>query len=458
LNGSAFLAWLAAAALLFALGSRINAALGWGGGGGLRRSVFAFLSGALALHLLWTALDLAGIRVSAAVVLVGLSAGIAGSFALRRRAPRVALPSDLGWGDGLAVAAWMAFGLLSASLWIATPDFVYHWGLKGDRFFLTGGVDYAYLARPWNWSLHPDYPNLFPELLASTALLARRFDPPSLMGWTTLAFGLLLAACRELTARMAGDAADSALRFVRQAGTALVALVSAAFALGHQMAGAADWLIALALAAAAPALLRPPDRDGDLEIGLAAAFAAASKIEGIPLALLLLAVQWMRRLPLWRKSRPEWPQLGKEIHAALLLGLPALLVVFPWWIQARRFGLFQAFDSGTFQAARGAFIAPALRTALETPAWHGFILAAFAPPLLLLAGLLPGARRLRSARPFALVATAQLAFYFFVYFTAPVDTGYYVLSSFPRLALQLVPAVLAVMVGMTAGEARRPAG
>ena len=39
----------------------------------------------------------------------------------------------------------------------------------------------------------------------------------------------------------------------------------------------------------------------------------------------------------------------------------------------------------------------------------------------------------RRIRPVAVVATLQLLFYVYVYFTAPVETRYYVLTSFSRL-------------------------
>jgi hypothetical protein len=73
------------------------------------------------------------------------------------------------------LAALAVFALVSATLWITTPDWIFHWGLKAHRFYLQQGIDYAYLARPWNWTIHPDYPNLFPELLATSAHLARGF-------------------------------------------------------------------------------------------------------------------------------------------------------------------------------------------------------------------------------------------------------------------------------------------
>src|SRR5258708_39560229 len=97
------------------------------------------------------------------------------------------------------------------------------------------------------------------------------------------------------------------------------------------MAGGADWLPALALVAAIPALSRPPGTAGDLQIGVAAAFAAASKVEGVMLAGLLILAQLARR-----PAENRW--LG--ISRLLRLGLLPALVILPWWLQVRRYHLF----------------------------------------------------------------------------------------------------------------------
>jgi hypothetical protein len=48
----------------------------------------------------------------------------------------------------------------------------------------------------------------------------------------------------------------------------------------------------------------------------------------------------------------------------------------------------------------------------------------------------------RRTRPVAAVAGLQLLFYLWIYFSAPLDTEFQVISSFPRLAMHLVPAVI----------------
>ncbi|HYX24255.1 MAG TPA: hypothetical protein VFC23_08900 [Thermoanaerobaculia bacterium] len=450
---------LAAAAILFLLlglvGSRFARVLAAPADGALYRGVLYTLAGAVVLHLVLTLLDFAGVRWSLPVLGVALAV-VAGAGALpfslfsRRMGGRLGEegrgdeglgrghPAAPGWGDALALFALAAFAVLALSGWIAMPDFVYHWGLKGHRFYLARGVDYRFLSRSWNWAIHPDYPNLVPETFATTALLAGGFDVPAMMLETAALFALLLAAVRE------GLRQGGADRFTRQAGTALVALSSAAFGIGYVMAGAADWNLALALAAAVPPLLRPPDRTGDLQIGVIAAFAAASKVEGVPLAAFLVAVQVVRRACTARRLDPA---------GALAAGLLPAAVVLPWLGRAAHHHLFQAFDSGAFDPARAGEIFAGVRESLRIPAWHGFLPAMFLPPLLLLS---------RRTRAFAAAATLELLFYFYAYFTSPVGSyRYFVLSNFPRLGFQLVPACLvAALVALAAVAAKRerPAG
>lgn len=389
----------------------------------LRSWPLRWMAGAVLFHLLLTAYDFLGAPWTRLSVLLPLLALVV--LGLRAKRERSSLPSNWGWGDGAALFALTAFGLLAPTLWVTTPDFIYHWGIKGNRFFLTHGIDYAWLAREWNWVLHPDYPNLLPELFAGSALLAGRFDAPAQMLWSVLCFGLLLAAGREVL--------RTAPPWQAQAGLAAVALPLAAFGLGHRMAGAADWMPALALVAAMPALLRPADREGDVEVGIAAAFAAASKIEGMPLAAFLAGAQLVRKRP--------------DLKGILWLGLPTAAVSIPWAVRTFGHGLYQEFNTGRFDPGRAPVILDGLVKATVGESWYGL------PAVLL---ILPALLALRRTRAVAAVAGLQLLFYLWIYFSATLDTGFQVISSFPRLAMHLVPAV--ILAGVGAWERRRSQG
>jgi hypothetical protein len=387
----------------------------------LRRWTHRWMAGALIFHLLLTAYDTAGIRWNRWTLLIPLVLlGIWAIWGLRRRMETVRLPFDPGLGDGAALFALATFTLFAPTLWTMTPDFVYHWGLKGEHFFLAGGVDYEWLAKPWNWVIHPDYPNLLPELFAGSAILAGRFEAPAQMLWSALVLALLLVSARR--------ALSGTPRPMSQMGIAAVAFTLAGFGLGHLAAGAADGMPALAFLAAVPALLRPADREGDIEIGIAGAFAAASKMEGMPLAAFLAGIQLLRRKP--------------DIRGALWLGLPTALVSIPWAIRTFGNNLYQKYNTGAVDPSRAGVIFRSLADATFGENWHGLPLVLLTLPLLLF---------LRRTRPIAAVASLQLLFYLWIFFSADVGTEFQVISAFPRLAMQVMPAVIVAGVIALAG-------
>ncbi len=437
------LAWAGLAAALILTGRFLARPFFRPEDGAAYRVMLSFLAGCLACHFLVAGLDFAGIPWHPWILATGIALIAAAAWRwIPKAGERTRLPSNAGWGgwgDGLAWVAWLTFTLFAASLWITLPDFIYHWGVKGARFALVRGIDYEYLARAWNWVTHPDYPNLLPELYAASSLLAGRFDPPALMLWTSLWFAGVLVSARETLGRLLTETGD---RFNRQAALAAVGLSAAAFGIGHIEAGGADWMITLALAAAMPPLLAPVSRETDFQIGLIAAFSCASKVEGVPLAAFLIGIQLLRRVS-FRSPKTLWPGWWSLARLALL---PAAVVI-PWLAAVRFHHLFQEFNAGVFDWSKAAIIGPALLSSMRIEPWHGF---PFLLPALL--PLLWVDRRLRGV---AAVVSLQLAFYMYVYFTARVGTQFLVESSFPRLVLHLLPAVLAGAAGAAGFRSRR---
>jgi hypothetical protein len=417
--------------LLGLLGSRLAAWIAAPRDGALYRATLYVLGGAVVLHLLLTLLDFAGVPWHPLLLAVlGVVLYVLGRRFLPRGPERTEGGSGFGWGDGAALFVLAAFLLFALSHLTTFSDFIFLWGVKARRYFFTREVDYTYLARRWNWVTHPDYPNLLPEIYAVTALLTGRFDLSAMMLEASAFFALHLAAAREALRQGGGS------RFTRQAGLATVACATAAYGIGSVIAGGADWLIVLALTAAVPPLLRPPDRAGDFQIGLAAAFAAAAKMEGVPLAAFLVLVQWGRR---------AWGERRLAIGAGLRAGLPVAAVVLPWLWRVRQYHLWQLINSGPFTPSRAPKILAATLESLQTPSWHGLLWTVFLPPLLLAS---------RRARPFAIVATLQLLAYFNTYFTsiAAAEPRIYILSNFARLGFQIIPASLMVAVAVWGNE------
>jgi hypothetical protein len=411
------------------------------------RLVIAAVGGHLLLHLLLLAYDRLGLRWSLAgtlgpLLLAALAGGIV-ALARRRSASMATDPTRSGdwhrlpppgadrhsrpWGLAVAALVVAVFALSAAACWTALPDFVYHWGFKAHRFLLAGGVDWELLAAPESWSIHPDYPLLLPELFAVTAAFAGGWREAPILLWAPLHLALLLLAVDGalLAAPGAGPRGSGAAR--RQTALVVVALGLGTFALLQRMAGAADWLVALALVAAALPLLRPPDARGDWRVGICAALAAAAKIEGVPLAVALLVVQ------LGRGER-SWPERAR---AATRLATPLVLVVAPWLARVLEHGLFQAFNSSAPSAARLLEALPPMLAAITSPSWCGLGLALLALPALLLAA--PGSSTAR-VRPLATVIALQLAFYVWTMASTAMGGAPLVLAAFPRLLLHLLPA------------------
>src|SRR5262249_51786595 len=58
---------------------------------------------------------------------------------------------------------------------IAPPteiDYICIWGLKAEKFFVAHGIDWNFLAQPFNAFAHPDYPLLVPLAYDFQALVA----------------------------------------------------------------------------------------------------------------------------------------------------------------------------------------------------------------------------------------------------------------------------------------------
>ena len=74
-------------------------------------------------------------------------------------------------GVGMPVAHWLdtvtlvvVVGYVRLAVLAPTPeyDFIGIWGVKAKEFWLAGGVEWAWLANPFNAFAHVDYPLLMP--------------------------------------------------------------------------------------------------------------------------------------------------------------------------------------------------------------------------------------------------------------------------------------------------------
>lgn len=420
------LALLALVATVCVLGSGWAASGVEAGSGRAFRWAAATLAGTVFLWIGSLGLDLLGVPWGPVWLIPAAAIGVAWGWLRRRRAGEPSGHGGWGWGELVAAGAFAVFVFATANLWNLSSDFIYHWGAKGQAFTLDRGIDVEYLARPWHvHHLRPDYPNLVPSLFAWTALLGGGFSVVPMALWSAVWLALLLFFARELIRRL------ELSRFAAQSALAIVALASSYFAIGYTLAGGADLPIAVALMAGAVPLVSRPGPEADRQIGVAAAFAAASKVEGVPLAALLVGLHLSRRI--WNGERRPWRELpGATLRAAL----PTVLVVVPWLWLGGRHGLFGALAGSVFRPERLPVVLTEMSRSLLSVNWHLLSLSLLALPWLV------ARRRLRLA---ALACACQLAFYVYAYVTAAADPRAYIETSAARLYFHLVPTVLLLL-------------
>jgi hypothetical protein len=404
--------------------------------------VTLYLSAGLVLvHAVLAWLDLAGVRWRVWLVAgIVLTVALVGRLLAAGRRPDVGPGPDrkeplrLGWAGIVAAGMVAFFTVLAVSERIAFPDFVYHWGIKGHRYFLLGAIDYDFLGQEWNLVAHRDYPQLVPELYALQSMMAGRFHEPALLLWSAVWFAaLLIAAWEALDAwRVRQDWA----RWI----FVVLTLAVGVFAVGHLMAGSVDWIVAFALTAALPALVRSVCARREMQLGVLAALAVSAKLEGIPLAGLLIVAGLWRRASSGDGIRPR-----SLAGAVLRLGSPTAIAAIPWLIQGWRHDLFRDPQSGALELDRAPAIAVSLWQAMLRPEWHLAPLVLLLLPLLLLR---------RDTRLVGTVVTLLLAGYVLRYFTASFDYQFSVLSSFPRLVFHVFPAVVVALAAVAAPRAR----
>ncbi|MEM6794643.1 MAG: hypothetical protein AAF725_11730 [Acidobacteriota bacterium] len=381
----------------------------------------AFIGPVLVAGCLWL-LSLAGAAWTRPAVLAVLGALGAASWALARSAPapQPSVSQNGRWAWPHAAAATAAFAAAALLRWNVHADYVYHWGQKAARNALLGGIDFAFLTRPWNAHLHPDYPNLMPTLGAAGFVVAGEIRWLASAALAILWFAALAGALVTLASRLA------ATRLGCSAAAGVALWVAAAFAIGFRQAGGADLPMCAAVAAGAVLLTARPGRELDAQVAWVAAFAAGTKLEGMPLAALLLTAHFART-----RGFLEPPKA--LLRRAAILTLPAALVFSFWLAGVARYGLFSEANTAGLEAERlGIALRGLADVATRGSIWRGSTAIFLALPALVLA------RRERWA---ALWIGAQLVFYIYAYAAGPKDTEHWIETSAARLLFHLLPSL-----------------
>jgi len=319
-----------------------------------------------------------------------------------------------------AAALLLAFGVYTAAVVamrepFALNDYTAIWGLKARALYRTGSLAALFRVDPDGAFSHPEYPPLWPLLLAATSGTARRYDDLFVTPlWPALALAASLLAVR------AARSLRVAWPFALLAGAAVSLLPYWRRYPGY----AEGLLLVLVLAAAGEAERAGEDMGATLRLAIFLTLAAWTKPEGLVAALAAAVV-----LAGARRAR-----------AALLVGLSALLLAaLPWALAVRRLAPKRPPTDFALSAFSVASLASALGALASEAAPHAGWVAAAA----LLLALTPTTRSAR--RPvlawcslYAVALTGSFAF-------TRLSPAWHVRWSWDRLAFIPVAVLLPVL-------------
>lgn len=194
--------------------------------------------------------------------------------------------------SGILLLAVIALAILTSSILAATAtsgDFVYFWGVKGQRWGAVHFLDTAFTMQPAHY-MHPDYPPLLPLYYAWTLL-----GGDGALDW----WGAILATPLFLI-----SGASALWGFGRYAGIRAVNLIVtlfvvlyALFYVRNQVAGNAEPPLHMfeAIALAALTCWRRRSSEHDAIAAIALSGVALTKVEGGVFVLLVCGLSWLAR-------------------------------------------------------------------------------------------------------------------------------------------------------------------
>ena len=394
----------------------------------------AVLSAAVAAVVLSTAMTgfaIGGVRWSAAPLLLTVIAIVSGLRALLGGEPETS-PEPRAYDSALVLSAILAGAAVLAAL-LATraglagsSDLLLFWGPKVRAFATARTLDAAFLADPRHMYMHPYYPPLVPELFALPAMLSGRFS------WSAaaLTFPVLLAA---LALGLPALLRSAERPFAPGPVAALAVAALALLGIEANVAGNADAaLLLFATLGVALLLGRPPlDRARLLLSGVLLAGAAASKVEGLPLAAAVALI-----FPLRLAQR-------RRLRAAAWLLAPTIVALGLWFAYGAGYRAFSGYgEYGSLLALRLDRL-PAVLAALG----RAFRDAGWGLPYLVPIAVLLLARGSLRAFPLA-VAAVFVAFLLTTYLLPVPDPRYWIAWSGAR-TFAPVAALLALSLAVS---------
>lgn len=392
----------------------------------------AYLYGSGAVFAVLGTFALAGIRwatwtIAAALAVIAIGA----SRAAWRIAPRVARAPDASGAahvperpalarilDALTLLSGIAYALYAT---LAAPwewDFWAIWGLKGRVFHEAGGVDWRYLASPWNEFAHPDYPLLLPLNYAFVGLIDGDWNDRWLGLWSVGYAGAALAVVRHLARREASPWIASA-----------ITLAITGFALSRHVGSAEAPLIAfggcgLLFARVAAHGDATAARHAALCLGLGASVKNEGLALAVAVAIALAVVQRRLLVRLW----------------------PALAIAAPWLVLRAVHALPTDLAEGNVLARLGGHLGEAgsfaFAFAREMPRPWFWLTLALALAVTPRAAIAP-------ERVVLLASGLQTCFVLGAFLMTPHDMHWHIATAWPRLADQLgLPLTFSVLLAL----------
>ena len=416
------LLWISVFPLLALAGAPLLAHPAYAGIPRLARAVLAGAAGAALVSVTMTGFALLGIPWNLpAVLAAAMALGFAMRLTLRRQtfepstdsSGRVAKLPVLAATVSVC-AAFLAVAAGSAS----SPDLLFFWGAKAQRFALAHTVDASYLGDPSLAYMHAYYPPLVANLYALASIAAGR------MSWTaaTFLFPLLLAALAAALPGILRAGAPERRTSAAAAASALTVAAIAVIGMEADVGGNGEMPLLLFETAGIALLLSPlaVTPAGQLLAGWMLAGAVTTKIEGLPFALTAIAAfVWIRSGSI---------RIGP---ALLRLGLPAAASLLLWFSFGARTHLFRGYSGeGALLAPHPEHLGVALHAIAAALASTGHALPYAIPSVCFLAA----ARRLDRDAAIPLVTAAALsAFLLFTYLDRPGDPSQWIAWSAPRV-------------------------
>lgn len=427
-------AWIAPLLLLPLVGAPLLMRPPFGRFAPAARLVLAGAVGAVLVSFVMTLASLAGGRwnisvVAAAATLVAWGLSQLPAFAPEPppRAGRVRGEVAPRLAAVVSMAAVAAAGLATRLGAATSPDLFFFWGTKAQEFATARAVDVAWLKAPFHGFLHPYYPPLATNLGAFASMTAGRFSWEGAL----LSFPLLLAA---LAAALPGTLGGSRSRSA--AASALAISAVALVGIRANVAGNADGPLVFFEALAAAVLVRRDAGDPSLQwlAGLLLSGAAATKVEGLPVALAASALALRHE-----GARPTLRAAGR------LVG-PTVLALAAWLAFGASRRLFHEYSEyGPFSALHLDHLPRVLAAAAASLGAIARGLPWIVPALALAAG----GRIARAARVPLGAAAALVAFLVFAYLHMAGDPSSWIGWSAARV-LMPVPVLLALSLAAAA--------